>query len=428
MKRLIILALAALPWLARAGYEPLNRIVAVVNDDVIVQSQVDDREALVIKQLEAKNTAIPDREQLRQQVLDRLVLENLQLQMAHQNGIDIDDETLNSNVSAMAKDNNLTLSDFRDKLESEGYDYAAFREQIRNEIAIARVRQQMVENHIQVTDQEVNNLLANAGAGGDTGKEYHLAHILVSVPDGASPDAISKAEAHARSILDKLHAGADFAQTAVAESNGQQALEGGDLGWRTADKLPTLFTDVVAKLQKGDISDLIRSPSGFHIVKLVDVRGEETHVVTQTHARHILIKPSVLITDEDARNRLEQIRERVQLGDDFAKLAKTHSDDTGSASAGGDLGWINPGDMVPEFEDAMKALQPGQLSEPVHSRFGWHLIQVLDRRSKDNSDEYQRSQARESIRRRKVDEETEVWLHRLRDESYIEYVKAPPPS
>ncbi len=428
MKNVLLLALVWLPCLAGAANEPLNRVVAIVNDNVIVESQVDEREAFVIKQLQEKNTAVPESDQLRQQVLERLVIENLQLQMARQNGINVDDDMLNTSLRTMASENKMTLTEFRDKLEAEGYDYAAFREQVRNEITIARVRQQMVENSIQVTDQEVDNLLANAAGSGDSGREYHLAHILVSVPEGAGPEDISKAEARATSILQRLRAGADFAQTAVAESDGQQALDGGDLGWRKSDKLPSLFTGVVEKMQKGDISDLIRSPSGFHIVKVLDTRGDESHVVTQTRARHILIKPSVLVTDDDARTRLKQIRERIQLGDDFAKLARTHSDDTASASAGGDLGWVNPGEMVPEFEEAMDKLQPGELSEPVKSRFGWHLIQVLERRARDNSEEYRRMQARESIRRRKIDEETEVWLRRLRDESYIQYVNAPPSS
>lgn len=426
MRKVLLLALACLAGPAGATVEPLNRVVAIVNDDVIVESQLESREAFVIKQLEEKQTSLPSTAQLRQQVLERLVIENLQLQMARQNGINVDDDLLNNSMSTMARENNLTLAEFRDKLEAEGYDYADFREQIRNEITIARVRQQMVENRIQVTDQEVDNLLANATRVGDGGREFKLAHILVSVPEGASPEQLQQAETKAQAILDRVRGGADFAETAVAVSDGQQALEGGDLGWRKADKLPSLFTGVVEKMNKGDISDLIRSPSGFHIVKVVDTRGDEQHVVTQTHARHILIKPSVLVTDADARTRLEQIRERILLGDDFAKLARTHSDDTGSASAGGDLGWVNPGDMVPEFEQAMDQLEPGAISEPVQSRFGWHLIQVEERRAKDNSEDYRRMQARESIRRRKVDEETEIWLRRLRDESYIEYVDNPP--
>jgi peptidyl-prolyl cis-trans isomerase SurA len=427
LKTLSLIALALLPVPGGAAFEPLNRIVAIVNNDVIAESQLEEREALIIKQLEESDTPLPPADQLRQQVLERLVIEDLQLQMAQQNGVVIDDERLNSGLRAMAKENGLTLSEFRDQLEAEGYDYATFREQVRTEISIARLRQQLVENRIQVTDQEVDNLLANAARAGADKRAFHLAHILISVPEEAGPDDIAKAEERASAILEKLRAGADFSETAVAESDGRQALEGGDLGWREADKLPSLFTGVVRKMKKGEISDLIRSPSGFHIVKVKDTRGGESHLITQTLARHILIKPSVLLNEEDARIRIEQIAERIQLGDDFAKLARTHSDDTGSASAGGDLGWVNPGEMVPEFEKEMNELEPGQVSKPVQSRFGWHLIQVLERRSKDNSEDYRRMQARESIRKRKVDEETEVWLRRLRDESYIEFVSAPPP-
>ena len=421
MKSLLLLIALLLVNGRLLALEPLNRIVAVVNDDVIVETQLDNRESLIMKQLQASQTRLPPREALRKQILDRLILENLQLQLAERSGIRVDDETLNNALRSMATENGMTLGEFRDKLESEGYNYVVFREQLRNEIVMTRIRQQMVDNQIKVTDQEVDNMLANVANRGESEREYRLSHILISVPEAASPEDISKARKRAERILAKLKAGADFAQTAISESDSQQALEGGDLGWRKADKLPSIFTDTVAKMSKGQISDLIRTPSGFHIIKVSDIRGEGLHHVTQTHARHILLKPSALLSDKQCKTRLEQIRERIENGDTFETLAKTHSEDPGSASQGGNLGWISPGQMVPEFEKAMEKLKPGEISKPVHSRFGWHLIQVLERRTRDNSAEYLRARAREAIRRRKTDEETEIWLRRLRDESYIEY-------
>lgn len=415
---LLVLLLVSTPLQA---FESLNRIVTIVNDDVILESQLNNRVAIVLSQLQEKNTQIPPRDQLRKQVLDRLILENLQLQLANRNGINTDDDTLNNALRSMAKDNGMTLSEFRDKLESEGFNYIVFREQLRNEITMNRVRQQMVENRIQVSEQEIDNLLASTRSLEERNKAYRLAHILISVPDAASPEQLSKARARAEVILAKLRTGEDFAKLAIAESDGQQALEGGDLGWREASKLPSLFTDEVRKLKKGEISDVIRSPSGFHIIRITDSRGGEAHDITQTRARHILLKPNAFTTTSDIRTRLEQIRERIVQGDEFEALANAYSEDPGSASQGGDLGWVSPGTMVPEFEKVMSQLQPGEISEPIESRFGWHLIQVLERRRHDNSSEYRRAQAREAIRRRKTDEEMETWIRRLRDESYIEY-------
>ncbi len=407
------------------AFEPLNRIVTIVNDDVILESQLNNREAIVLGQLQEKKTQTPPRSQLRKQVLDRLILENLQLQLAKRSGINIDDDTLNNALRGMAQENGMSLSAFRDKLESEGYNYIPFREQLRDEITMNRVRQEMVENRIQISEQEIDNLLASSSGLENRGKTFRLAHILISVPDAASPKQIEKAQARAATILTKLKSGEDFAKLAIAESDGRQALEGGDLGWREASKLPSLFTDEVRKLDQGGISDVIRSPSGFHIIKLTGSQGGKSHNITQTRARHILLKPDAFSTNNDIRTKLEQIHERVIHGDDFAVLARAYSEDPGSASQGGDLGWVSPGTMVPEFEKVMQQLQPDEISQPIESRFGWHLIQVLERRSHDNSDEFRRTQAREAIRRRKTDDEMETWIRRLRDESYIEHQPNP---
>ena len=402
--------------------EPLNRIVASVNDGVVLASELRTREARVISQLQQQQAQLPARDALRKQVLDRLILENLQLQMAERNGIRVDDATLNNSLRKMASQNDMSLSEFREVLEQDGYDYVSFREQFRNQITINRIRQQMVDNRIEVSEQEVDNLLATTSSVSNRNREYHLAHILVSIPEAASPEQVQAAQARAQDILTRLRSGADFGQMAAAESDGQQALEGGDLGWRKSSQLPSFFTDIVVKLKPGDISDPIRSPSGFHIIKLLDTRGgDQRHLIKQTRARHILLRPDALVTEQQVQTRIAQLRERIAQGEDFAVLARAHSQDPGSGSKGGDLGWVTPGEMVPEFDKAMDELEPGEISEPVKSRFGWHLIQVQERREQDDTEEHRRNSARESIRQRKTEEELQIWLRRLRDEAYVEY-------
>ncbi|RRQ23109.1 peptidylprolyl isomerase [Thiohalobacter thiocyanaticus] len=405
----------------QAAAQALNRIVAVVNDDVILASELEDKVRLVRSQLAQQDTQAPDPAQLERQVLERLIMERLQLQVAERNNIEVDDETLNANLRNIAAQNGVSLTEFRQTLESEGMDYAAFREELRNQIMINRLRQQTVINRIDISDQEVDNLLASQTAWSDQTRDYHLGHILIATPEAAAPEQIQAAEREAGEVLERLRGGADFSETAVAVSESETALEGGDLGWRKAAQLPSLFADVVRDMQPGEISDLIRSPSGFHIIKLIEVRGDERHVITQSRVRHILLQPDEMLSESGVRLRIEQLRDRLETGADFADLARSHSTDKVSASNGGDLGWVNPGDMVPEFEEAMNRLEPGEISEPVQTRFGWHLIQVLERRERDSTDDYQRSRAREMIRQRKTDEEMELWLRRLRDESYIEY-------
>jgi len=400
--------------------QTLNSIVASVNNDVILQSELRNRSAMVISQLQTQQAELPPRSALQKQVLDRLILENLQLQLAERNGIRIDDEKLNNNMRKLAKQNDMSLSEFRETLEQDGYDYVAFREQFRNQITINQIRQEMVENRVEVTAQEVDHLLATAASFNDQNREYHLAHILVSTPEAASPEQIQEAKKRTDDMLARLRDGADFEQMALAESDGQQALSGGDLGWRKTGQLPSLFSDVVGQLQIGQISDPIRSPSGFHIVKIMDIRGDQRHIIKQTRTRHILLKPDTLISEQEVKTRMAQLRERIAQGEDFAVLARAHSQDPGSGSQGGDLGWVTPGQMVPEFEQAMDELAVGEVSQPVQSRFGWHLIQVQKRREQDETDDYRRTRARESIRQRKTDEQLEVWLRRLRDEAYVE--------
>lgn len=398
----------------------IDRIVAVVNDGVILESELDNFLAGVKAQIRGRGANLPPEDVLRRQALERLIMQKLQLQTADETGIRVDDDTLNQAVLSIAQRNNMTLDQFRRALEADGYSFAQFRENIRDEILIGRLQQRNVDERIQVSDQEIDNLLANQNTQTGDGKTYRLRHILVALPEAASPDQIQAARNKAEQILAQLRAGADFRQTAIALSDGQQALEGGDLGWFPEGRLPSLFADVVPSMEPGQISDLLRSPSGFHIVQLEDTKGAETHTVRQTHARHILLRPNEILTEEDARTRLEQLRSRIVGGDDFADLAKAHSDDALSAREGGDLGWLSPGDTDPRFEEAMNQLAEGEISEPVKTQFGLHLIQVLDRRVQDDTEEFQRTQAREQIRARKRQEALELWLRRLRDEAYVE--------
>ena len=404
-----------------ASAQMLNRIVAVVNDDVVLESELNSKLQIVREQLAAQNTQLPPDDVLRQQVLERVILDQLQLQLALRNNIQVDDETLNASLRNIAQQNNMDLDQFRATLEREGHSFAAFREEIRSQIIISRLHQQMVGNRINVTEQEIDNLLDNEKAWGGSEREYHLGHILIAVPDGATPETIREAQTKAEGVVQRLREGADFAATAVSVSSGQTALEGGDLGWRKAGQLPTLLVEIVHDLQTGQITDPIRAAGGFHIVKLIDQRGDGRHVITQTHARHILLQPDELMSVTEVRLRLEQLRERIIGGEDFAALARSHSKDKLSASKGGDLGWVNPGDLVPRFEEAMNNLRPGEISPVVESRFGFHIIEVLDRRDYDSTDEFKRNQARELIRKRKIDEELALWRRRLRDEAYVEY-------
>jgi len=400
---------------------PINRIVAVVNDDVIMSSELDTATRAITRQLNEKNTPIPDQAVLDKQVLDKLVLESLQLQLAAVNGITIDDSTLNREIKDLAEQNGVSLTEFRNILERDGYSYQDFREDMRKQLTIMQVRQQMVASQVKVNDQEVDNLLATLKTSGNSGVEYHLGHILIEIPEAASPGEIQATETRASNTLRRLRDGADFAEVAIAESDSQTALEGGDLGWRSLGQLPAMFLDTVRNMQVGDVSDLIRSSGSFHIIKLLGKRGDERHLVEQTRVRHILIKPDEVNSEEETRIRIEQLELRLRGGEDFATLALANSQDTLSAAKGGDLGWVNQGDTVPEFEEAMNKLEPGEISKPVKTDYGWHLIQVQERRTHDSTEEYERSKVRNLIRAKKYEEELFLWLRRLRDESYVEY-------
>lgn len=400
---------------------PLDRIIAIVEDDVVMQSELEKKLHTVRQQLKQQGTQPPPASALERQILNQLVLTKLQLQLAERTGIRIDDEALNNTISKIAASNQVSLTQFREILEKDGYDYQQFREDIRSELTVTRLRQRHVENRVSVTDREIDNFLTTQEVQGSVETEYHIAHILIATPEAASPEMIEQTKLVAKKVLDDLQNGQNFAELAASVSDGQQALKGGDLGWRKRSQVPTLFVDYIDDLKEGDVSELIQSASGFHIIKLISIRSSEKHIVTQTLARHILIQPNELTTSEDAKLRLDQLKLRIEGGDDFAVLAQAHSEDTVSAAEGGSLGWVTPGDLVPKFEDQMNKLQPGETSDPFQSQFGWHLVQVLERREYDNTEDSKRGRAREIIRKRKIEEASQNWLRTMRDEAFVEY-------
>ena len=400
----------------------LDRIVAVVNNNVITQGELSRKQTEIIRQLEAKKTQLPPKDVLRKQILDRMVIDEIQLQMAKNSGIRISDEQLNTVIANVAQQNQLDIDSFRQRLVSEGYDFALFREQIRQDLIINKLRKNRIENKIFVSEQEVKAQLARLEDKLSLNNEYHLAHILIPVPESAKPEQIEAAKKKADEVATQLRFGADFSKMAISVSAGQNALTGGDLGWIKQGQLPLLAADVVPKLTKDEITSPIRSSSGFHILKLLDQRTvNQKHIVEQTLARHILIKPNQVLSSEKAKAKLIRIHERIASGADFGSLAKASSDDTGSATQGGDLGWFSSGMMVAEFQEVLDKLKPGELSQPFRTRYGWHIAQVLSRRQHDDTENYLSTQARKLIQKRKSSEQTRNWLRQIRDEAYVEY-------
>ena len=405
---------------AFAEESTINGIAAIVNDDVITTAQLDTQVSTIKKQIRGQNTRIPPDSILKKQVLEREIIKKVQLQLAQNTGIRVDDNDLAGTLNRIAAQNQLSLREFKDTLENDGFKFTTFREDIRSEMILARLRQREVNNRVNISDQEVKNFLSTQATQGNIDDEYEIFHILISSPEAATAEQIEKTLTKAKDVLKLLNDGADFRQTAISYSNGQKALEGGALGWRKAGQLPTLFSRVVTSMNVGDHSDLIRSSSGFHIIQLNSKRSGEKHMITQTKARHILISPNELTTEVDVINRLRNLRERILGGADFTELAKLHSEDRGSATLGGDLGWVSPGQMVPQFEAAMNSLTPDQVSEPFQSQFGWHIVQVTARRDLDNSKDFTTNKARDLIRERKIAETTETWLRQLREEAFVD--------
>ncbi len=403
-----------------ASAQLLDEIVAVVEDDVILESELGKETAAIAQRIKASNTQMPPDSILRKQVLEKMIIDKLQRQLAERAGVNVSEEMLNSSAADIAQRNNMSLDDFRAELERQGIAYKGFLDNMRNEIIINQLRAREIGGRIKVTDREVEHFMETQEKIGDEAIQYHLGHILIAVKEGAAAADIQKALGKADDLVKKLRAGEDFKQVAMSHSDDDNALKGGDLGWRGIGDIPTLFVEVIKNMAEGAVSEPIRSPSGFHIVKMLELKGLGNHVITKTKVRHILIKTNELIDDAEARKRLLALKARIADGDDFAALARSHSDDKGSALKGGSLDWVSPGDLVRPFEETMSTLEVNEISEPVQTQFGWHLIQVLGRENKDNSAEYRKNLVREAIRKRKIEEETELWIRRLRDEAFVE--------
>ncbi|MDA0822738.1 MAG: peptidylprolyl isomerase [Proteobacteria bacterium] len=416
----ILTAVVALIPLVGFGME-LDRIIAVVDEDVVMRSELDGQIRRVREQLRQQGAALPPTSVLERQIMDRIILQKIQIQKAAEVGVEVPEERLEAAIQDIAGKNKLSIDQFKEILQSDGYQFSEFREQIREEIMIASLRRQEVDRRVQVSENEIENFISNEFGQGASELEYRVGHILISIPANASNDEQRAARARADSVIEQLRGGADFGDLAIAASDGQNALEKGDLGWRRAEQIPSLFGPIVREMNVGDTSDIITSPSGYHIIQLTERRSGEEFLVEQTSVRHILISPNELVTEEDALLRIKQLKIRLDGGDEFGNLARTNSDDRGSAVERGDLGWVSKGQMVPEFEDVMLFSEIGEISEPFRTEFGWHILQVLDRRSYDGSEDIKRSKARNAIARRKTDENYQSWLRRLRDEAYVEY-------
>lgn len=402
----------------------IDRIIAVVNNDVITANELDTRMAETKQQLAAQQIKLPPDDVLRKQLLERLVIEQIQVQLAAQTGIRVTDQDVEQAIRTIATRNNMTVDALYETVRRQGFDRVSYHQQIRNQIAIQQLVEREVTSQVSVSESEVSNFLENRQALAQGDSEYNLSHIYIPLPESATPDQIAATKTRADDVQRKVKAGDDFARAAVTYSQGPDALKGGAIGWKSAGQLPELFVTTLAKLRPGEVSEVLRGPNGFHILLLNDRRGGATaeEAVQETHARHILLRPSEIQSLDDARNALMQLRRRVSEGEDFAALARAFSEDTVSATNGGDLGWVRPKQLVLPFEQAMNALEPGQLSEPIRTPFGWHLIQVLERRQQTVVGEHARTTARDQIHARKADDRYEQWMRQLRDEAYVEYL------
>jgi len=400
--------------------EMLDRIAAIVNDGLVLKSELDVQMSSVQKRLQEQRVELPSQSVLQQQVLDRLVLQEIQLQRAKHVGLTITDEQLNGALQEIAGRNKIPFDQLPTALAAQGVDYKTYRESMRKELTLSTLRQRDVIAHINVSPHELEQYLArqqNAAAN----DEFNVSHILLSLPAAATPQQLEDISHKAQDVAVRAGKGEDFGQLAIANSNSQTALDGGQLGWRKGTQLPQFILDLVVKMKPGEVSEPVRTPSGYHIVKLNERRsGEAPVIINQIHARHILMKPTELDDDETVRQKLVKLRERIEKGESFAGIASTASEDPGSAPDGGDLGWSGPGTFVPEFDKAIADLKENEISEPFKTRYGWHIVQMLGTRTYDSTDDVRRQKAFAAIRESKADEETELWLRRLRDDAFIE--------
>lgn len=404
-----------------------DAILAVVNNEVITRQELVKRMEMVENRMRNQGIPLPSPAQFQRQVLENMIIDRAQMQLAREYGIRVDDVTLDRAIARIAEQNGMSMQEFRTRLEQDGTPFSVFREEIREEITIDRLHEREVDSKVQVSDSEIDNFLAAQSGFAQPQQEYNVSHILVRIPEKASAEQIAASRQRAEKISQQLRAGGDFTALAASHSDATDALSGGDLGWRGSDRLPQLYVETVDDLQQGEVSPVVKSPNGFHILKLNGKRtsnaskdGTEA-TVQQTHVRHILIKVNQIVSAADAKRRLTELKQRLEHGAaTFEELAKLHSNDL-SASRGGDIGWVYPGDTVPAFERAMNALKPGEISEPIESPFGYHLIQVVERKQADVSEERRRLIARQIIRERKIEEATQDWLRQLRDRAYVEY-------
>lgn len=423
IRQLLFTLLAAttllLSFQSRAQMEMLDQVVAIVDDDVIMASELRERVQSITQTLQTRGAELPPEDVLIRETLDRLILESLQLQLAQRVGVRISDAQLNAAMERVAAQNRMSLEEFRQALEAQGESFAAMREQVRREMLVQQVQRGNVNQRIQLSEQEVENFLESSEGQKLVQPEYRVLHALLPLDSDASDAEVQAAREHVQALLRRIRAGEDFAEV-VSASSGKYTFTGGDLGWRKLEDMPSLFADVAPELDKGETSDPIRSPSGWHLVHMADRQGGGEQIVSQTRVRHILIRPSEILTPEEAREKLAELKARIEAGEDFAELAREHSEDIGSAAEGGDLGWTMPGQMVPEFEAAMQETEVGELSEPVRSQFGWHLLEVLERREQDMSQQAMKNRAMEVLHQRKYEEELDAWLRKLRDEAFVD--------
>jgi peptidyl-prolyl cis-trans isomerase SurA len=400
--------------------ELLDRIAAIVNDGLVLKSELDDQMEAVTKRLQEQKVELPPESVLRQQVLERLILQEIQSQRAKHVGLTISDEQLNGALQEIAQRNKIPFDQLPTALAAQGVDYKQYRESMRKELTLSTLRQRDVIAHINVSPHELEQYIARqqSAAAND---EFNVSHILLSLPQAATPQQLEDITKKAGDIAARASKGEDFGQLAIANSNSQTALDGGQLGWRKGSQLPQFILDLVTKMKPGEVSAPVRTPSGFHIVKLNERRsGEAAVIVNQIHVRHILLKTSELDDDATVREKLAKLRQRIMNGEDFAGIASATSQDPGSAPDGGDLGWSGPGTFVPEFDKEIADLKPNEVSEPFKTRYGWHIVQMLGTRTYDSTDDVRRQKAFAAIRESKTDEETELWLRRLRDEAFVE--------